>query len=64
MTNTEYKEARRKLGYDVTSWKEKLGISQSTHGKYTTGHLAVSRQVGNHILTLLSINKGEVIWSG
>ncbi len=57
MTPDEYKAARKELGLNVSDWVDKLGISISTHKKYSCGALNVQQAVANHIETLLELDK-------
>ncbi len=57
MTPDEYKAARKELGLNVSDWVDKLGISISTHKKYSSGALNVQQAVSNHIETLLELDK-------
>jgi len=56
-TNEEYQQARITLGFTVPFWIEKLGITLDTHKSFNSGRRVVNSMVGNHIETLLELNK-------
>jgi len=63
MTPTQYKQAQRDLGFHgrnkLAGWLDQLGISESSHKKYTSGHADVPPVVARLITALLRIQHLE-----
>lgn len=63
MTPTEYKQAHQQLGFHgrgkLAGWLDELGISESSHKKYTSGHADVPPVVARLITALLRIQHLE-----
>lgn len=65
MTPTEYKQAQQQLGFHgrnkLDAWLDAIGISESTHKKYTSGNstAGISPVVERLIKALLRIQQLE-----
>lgn len=57
MTQDEYKQARKELGFSVDGWIARLGITIDTHKSFSSGRREVNAMVANHIDTLLELKK-------
>ena len=60
MTADDYKKARIALGLPLQDWLNELGISESSHKKYSSGHREVPPTVANLIRALLRIKELDV----
>lgn len=64
LTKLGYKKAMETLGFDgrkkdgksLAEWLSRIGISESSHKKYTTGHSPIPRVLAISIHTLLELN--------
>jgi hypothetical protein len=63
MTHEQYKQAQQQLGFygrgKLAGWLDALGISESSHKKYSSGHSPVSPTVERLITALLRIQELE-----
>jgi hypothetical protein len=63
MTPTEYKQAQQAMGFHgrnkLAGWLETLGISESSHKKYTSGHAPIPPVVERLIHALIRLNELE-----
>lgn len=63
MTPEQYKQAQHQLGFHgrnkLAGWLDTLGISESSHKKYTSGHADVPPVVARLITALLRIQQLE-----
>ena len=63
MTRSEYQKAQQQLGFygrgKLAGWLDELGISESAHKKYSSGHLPVQPTVARLVTALLRIQELE-----
>ncbi len=63
MTPTQYKQAQQQLGFHgrnkLAGWLDTLGISESSHKKYTSGHAPIPPVVERLIRALIRLNELE-----
>jgi hypothetical protein len=61
MTPEQYKQAQRDLGFHgrnkLAGWLDTLGISESSHKKYTSGHAPIPPVVERLINALLRLDE-------
>ncbi len=59
MTNEEYKQARQELGFSVSEWVERLGISVNSHKSYNSSRREIPNYIAAHIETLRELKNNQ-----